>query len=142
MLNEMENDESKYVMEETWKNERVLHFWCKSSPTSKQSRDKLRKEISTQILKERIAKDVFLKVMAKKYFDEYVELKLVYGIHKKRCNRKRNDIDNLIKHTLDSLKGILFSDDSQIKKVSATKFSLDQNRPECTGISIAKFKMN
>lgn len=138
----METDEAKYIMEETWKEKRGLHFWCKAIPTSKQSRDKIRKEVSARTLKERITKDVFLKNMAEKYFNEYVELTLIYGIHKKRYNGKRNDIDNIIKHTLDSLKGILFKDDSQIKRVSATKFFLNQNRPECIGIIIAKFKMN
>ena len=138
----MEIDERSQVMEETFKNTRGLHFWCKAIPTSKQSKDKIRKEVSAHTLKERITKDIFLKKMAEKYFSENIELILVYGIHKKRCNGKRNDIDNLIKHTLDSLKSILFKDDSQIKKVCATKYLLNPNIPECTGIIISKFKNN
>ena len=143
MSNKMETDEAKYVMEETWKNTRGLHFWCEARPISKRSKDKIKKELFTKKIQERVKElQPFRNHLTTYYPEGDLELKLIFGINRKRCIGKRNDIDNLIKHTLDSLNGILFKDDSQIKKVSATKFLLNQNRPECTGINIAKFKMN
>ena len=137
----MESDESIEVMKETWKDKRGLHFWCESIPVSKQSKDKLKRELSKKVIQDRVKRLQPLRnYLTTAYPDGNLELELIFGICKNRCYGRRNDIDNLIKHALDSLKGYLFKDDSQIKKVCATKYLLNPNVPECTGIIIAKFK--
>lgn len=117
-----------------------LQFMCHSSPLSKQSRDKLKKEISKELLSKRIKSDEFLSQRANKFFDGNLFVELTFGLHKKRLGNKKNDIDNLIKHTLDCLKGTLFKDDGQVKRVCATKYFLNPPSKEWTGIRIQRWK--
>ena len=127
-------------MNNLWANNAGLHFWCESIPISKYSKNKLKKEIASHVLKKRIQKDYFLKDLSEKYYYETLDLELIFSIHESRWHIKRNDVDNLIKHTLDCLKNNLFEDDVQIKKITATKYLVKSSRQEGTGIILSIFK--
>ena len=133
-------DESQEVMNNLWNDKKGLHFWCKAIPISKQSKNKLKKDIASQILKKRTQEDIFLKDLSKKYYNEIIDLVLIFSIHKSRWRTKSNDVDNLIKHTLDCLKSELFEDDGQIKKITATKYLVKSSLQEGTGIIVSKFE--
>lgn len=45
---------------------------------------------------------------------------------------QKPDIDNLIKTTKDSLKGIVWRDDSQVAEIDAVKFWAEKNSVEIT----------
>ena len=137
----METDERNKVMEETWKEKRGLHFWCEAEPVSKQCKNKRRLEASKKVMQERVNKlKPFKNDLTVYYPQGDLELELVFGIKKKRYIHRRNDTDNLVKHAVDCLKGVLFKDDSQLKRVIGTKYLLNNNVQECTGIIISKFK--
>lgn len=46
-----------------------------------------------------------------------VKIDLIFKI----CDKRRRDVDNMLKATFDALKGIIIDDDSQIMRVTATK---------------------
>jgi Holliday junction resolvase RusA-like endonuclease len=115
-----------------------LQFGCHAPPTSKQSKNKIKKEVVKQLLNNRIAKDKFLVNKKELFYNSELILDLTFGLEEKRY--KKNDVDNLIKNTLDCLKGVLFKDDAQIKKVCATKFFLKEGVKEWTGIRVKEHK--
>ncbi len=137
----MGSDERKEIMDETWKQKRGLHFWCEAEPISKQCKNKLRKEASRKVMEERVSElKQFKKDLTIYYPEGDLELELIFGIKKKRYGYKRNDTDNLVKHAVDCLKGVLFNDDSQLKRIIGTKYLLNNDVPDCTGVIISKFK--
>ena len=115
-------------------------FMCHASPVSHQSKDKFKIELSKQLLEKRIKGDEFLSQKASIFLEGDIFVELTFGLHKSRFGIKKNDIDNLSKHTLDCLKGLLFKDDSQIKRICATKYYLNPPSKEWTGIRIQKWK--
>jgi len=131
-----ERDEQLQILMNTF-GKGGLEFMCHASPVSKRSRDKIKKEISKQIIKKRIDNDNFLKDKSKNFFTNNLFVEFTFGLEKNRC--KKNDIDNLIKHSLDCLKGVLFKDDSQVKKICATKYFINSGK-EWTGIRVYKLK--
>ena len=127
------------LLKETYANLKPgLKFFCYYLPISSQSKNKIKKEISKQIIQNKVLKSNFISEKKRVYFKEELELELNFGLDEDRNRYKRNDIDNLIKYTLDCLKGVLFKDDCLIKKISARKFFVNKNTPECIGIRISR----
>lgn len=94
------------------------------------------------VLQNRVKNQELTSNKAKEFFEGDLELELTFGLDKRRFGNRKNDIDNLIKHTLDCLKGVLFKDDSQIKRLCANKHFINPGVPESTGIRIYKLKNN
>jgi len=127
------------LLEETYATSKAgLRFFSYHIPVSKQSKDKIRKEISKKIIQGQIRDSDLISSKKKEYFNGDLEVELNFGLDKGKRWNKRTDIDNLIKHTLDCLTGILFKDDSQIIKIYASKYFVDVGTIECTGIRINK----
>ena len=51
---------------------------------------------------------------------------------------KKPDLDKLVRNIKDSLKGVMYLDDSQVTHVAATKYYSNQETPPCVTISLRK----
>ena len=51
---------------------------------------------------------------------------------------KKPDLDKLVRNIKDSLKGVMYLDDSQVTHVSATKYYANQETPPCVTISLRR----
>ena len=125
------------LIEQTYTNKPGLSFFSYHIPISKQSKNKIRKDASKKIIQERV---INLGEDRKKYFDGNLEIELNFGMDAGRKETKTTDIDNLVKHTLDCLKGVLFKDDKQIRALHAYKHIVDKGTSDCTGIRIRKLE--
>lgn len=135
-------DEQLEILKNIFGLKRGLHFMSYASPTSKQSKSTIRKDVSKQAIQKRIINDDFIFNKAKNYSEGDLEIEFTFGLSKRRYGKGKNDIDNLVKHALDCLKGILFKDDSQIKELHAKKFFVNSGVKQCTGIRIHKLSPN
>jgi len=133
-----EKDEQLKILKNSFNLKKGLHFWCRATPVSKQSRNKIKKDLTEQILQARVKRIKLTSDRIKEFFNGDLGIELTFGLREKRL--RKNDIDNLIKQSLDCLKGILFKDDSQIKEICGNKYSVNQKATECTGIRIYKIR--
>ena len=131
-------DEQLDILISTFGSGPGLKFYSKAVPVSKQSKDKFKKELSKKTMQERITDDSFLFERSKKFLNGDISIDLIFGLHADRQGR-RNDVDNLSKHTLDCLKTILFKDDVQIKELHAVKSFVNNAVSESTGIQIREY---
>jgi Holliday junction resolvase RusA-like endonuclease len=51
---------------------------------------------------------------------------------------KKPDLDKLLRNIKDSLKGVMYFDDSQVTQVTAAKYYANQTTPPCVTISLGR----
>lgn len=127
-------DEQLEILMNVFGLKKGLSFMSFCSPISKQSKNKIKKEITKQALQKRTSKLASEKLA--RFFKSEIGMELTFGIDKRRLGKRKNDIDNLIKHSLDCLNGVLFEDDSQIREISAKIYFVNQGVKESTGIRV------
>lgn len=97
-------------------------------PPMSKARPRFRQDGRVYASSEQVAAEEAMAVQLKQYIEAPIEGNVAVGCIFFRPNKQRIDVDNMLKHVMDSANGILWHDDSQVTALAGS-VELDRERP-------------
>lgn len=111
-----------------------LRFVIKTLPTTFRTRNYSQKQRVKDDIKEKISKK-YTKESCRRFFEGEIKVELTCFFNKRYSG---TDVDNIVKFTLDAMKGLAFTDNRQIKELIIKKLKAKKISNEYISVGISK----